>query len=66
VKLEFDLQETVAIGSFNPAIITPDWLSELRLCTVTKEDALRYANLTSEDAFVAGGFEWRSILDGWL
>jgi hypothetical protein len=58
VKLEFDLQETVAIGSFNPAIITPDWLSELGLCTVTKEDALRYANLTSEDAFVAGGFEW--------
>jgi hypothetical protein len=53
---ELKLRQTVVIGAFNPAIITPDWLDEFDLCRPDGEFAL--SDQPDASGFQAGGFEW--------
>ncbi len=56
--LDLDLLEVVAIGSFNPAIITPDWLHEVGVCQPDDAVAEGYTDWADEATFVAGGLAW--------
>src|SRR3954465_5160936 len=54
--------QTVAIGAFNPYVITPAWLVKYSICTRDEEVNVRMVPLGEGAAFEFGPIQWQ--IDG--
>jgi hypothetical protein len=54
-----ELAQTVAIGAFNPYVITPAWLVKYAVCARDEEVNVRMLPLGEGAAFVFGPVEWQ-------
>lgn len=61
-SLTFDFAQTVAVGPFNPHIITPDWLVDEKVAAGRPDDYDSFPSFGDDDGFVLGGFEWEVSL----
>jgi hypothetical protein len=66
VSLALELAQTVAVGPFNPYIVTPEWLIRFKVCDENEANKFTPgmatdgtgAMVTDGTAFQIGGFEW--------
>lgn len=59
VPVTLELAQTVAVGAFNPYVITPGWLVKYRVCTRDEEVNVRMVPLGEGASFVFGQVEWQ-------
>ena len=58
MPLTLDLAQTVAVGPFNPYIITPEWLLRYKVCAEDEAADFFPGMLTDGTAFTIGALEW--------
>ena len=59
VPATLELAQTVAIGAFNPYVITPGWLVKYGICTRDEEVNIRMVPLGEGASFDFGLVEWQ-------
>lgn len=59
VPLNLELAQTVAIGAFNPYVVTPDWLVRYNICREVEGVNVRFVALGEGAAFRFGKVEWQ-------
>jgi hypothetical protein len=59
VRVTLEQAQTVAVGAFNPYVITPGWLVKYRLCARDEEVNVRMVPLGEGAAFVFGPVQWQ-------
>jgi hypothetical protein len=59
VPVTLELAQTVAIGAFNPYVITPGWLVKYGICARDEEVNVRMVPLGDGASFVFGLVEWQ-------
>lgn len=59
MPVTLELAQTVAIGAFNPYVITPAWLVKYEICTRDEEVNVRMVPLGEGASFIFGTVEWQ-------
>lgn len=59
MPVTLELAQTVAIGAFNPYVITPGWLVKYDICTRDEEVNVRMVSIGEGASFDFGPVEWQ-------